>query len=186
MIPGTRFVISSITLSVIASLAILGAAKSEPFHVANATDYAHQTSDRVTIGAKPYNTEELTAEAFGKKTDLLKYGVLPVLVVVQNNRQKTLDLREIEVNLVAADGRHASSVNPEDIPYLWSQHRRSAPSQVPHSGSVAEKEKLTQLSRNRNARILGQDAAPGQFGERLFLLRGEIGAGRQAVFERNA
>jgi hypothetical protein len=56
--------------------------------------------------------------AFGKRTDLLRYGVLPVLVVVENKRDKALDLRDLEVNLVAADGRHASAVSPEDIPFL--------------------------------------------------------------------
>jgi len=72
----------------------------------------------VTVGAKPYNNEELTAEAFGKKADLLKYGVLPVLVVIENKRPSALSIRDLEVSLVAADGRHAQSINPEDIPFL--------------------------------------------------------------------
>jgi hypothetical protein len=90
------------------------------FHAGAAADYPHQTSEQVTIGAKSYNTEELTTEAFGKKADLLKYGVVPVLVVIENKRPKTLDLRFIEVSLVSADGRHASQVKPEDLPYLAS------------------------------------------------------------------
>jgi len=89
-------------------------------------DYAHQTSGKVTIGAKAYNSEELTAEAFGKKADLLKYGVLPVLVVVENKRQKTLDLRNLEINLVAADGRHVGPVAPEDIQYLGKRSARTS------------------------------------------------------------
>ena len=90
----------------------------KPFKAGPARDYAHQTSDEVTIGAKSFDTEDLTAEPFGKKTDLLKYGVLPVLVVIENKRQSTLDLRNLEVNLVAADGRHAGPVSPEDIFFL--------------------------------------------------------------------
>jgi hypothetical protein len=99
--------------------AIVGAsAEDKAFRPSAASDYAHQTSEKVTVGAKAYDTEELTAEAFGKKTDLLKHGVLPVLVVIENKRQKTLDLRNLEVNLVAVDGRHAGPVSPEDIPFL--------------------------------------------------------------------
>lgn len=127
MIPGTRFVISSITL--LSLLAAAGGARTENgFHAGAASDYPHQNSDQVTIGAKAFATEELTAQAFGKKTDLLKYGVLPVLVVIENKRQKALDLRELEVSLVAGDGRHVNAVAPEDLYYLG---KRAKPSVGP-------------------------------------------------------
>lgn len=116
MIPRTRFVIPSITLAALL-IGICAAATEKAFEVGSASQYAHQTSDQVTVGAKPFSSEELTNSAFGKKTDLLRYGVLPVLVVVENKRDKALDLRELEVNLVAADGRHASAVSPEDVPF---------------------------------------------------------------------
>ena len=128
MIPKIRVVISSIASAVVMAVCV-AASNPHAFHAGPASDYAHQTSDQVTIGAKAYDTDELVAEAFGKKTDLLKYGVLPVLVVIENKRQKTVDLRDLEVNLVAADGRHVSAVNPEDIPFLGRTGKR--PSQVP-------------------------------------------------------
>ncbi|MBV8569850.1 MAG: hypothetical protein JO319_04500, partial [Acidobacteriaceae bacterium] len=93
-----------------------------------ASDYAHQSSDQVTVGAKSFDNEELTSSAFGKKTELLRYGVLPVLVVVENKRDKALDLRDIEVSLVAGDGRHAPAVSPEDLPFLATQGKH--PSQT--------------------------------------------------------
>jgi hypothetical protein len=131
VIPRVRFVISSIAFAVTA--AVVGtSAEDKPFRAGAASDYAHQTSEQVTIGAKSYNTEELTAEAFGKKTDLLKYGVLPVLVVIENKRQKTLDLRNLEVNLVAADGRHAGPVSPEDIPFLGKRSKTPTINPVPN------------------------------------------------------
>ena len=125
MIPATRLVISSIALT----MASMGLGSDKEFRTLPASDYAHQSADQVTIGAKPFDNEDLTAEAFGKKTDLLKYGVLPVLVVIENKRARPLDLRDLEVNLVAADGRHVAAVNPEDIPYLGTTGKR--PSQVP-------------------------------------------------------
>lgn len=118
MIPGTRFVVLSISL--VAAIAGVASAADKVFQAGPANDYAHQSSGNVTVGAKSYNSEELTTEAFGKKTDLLKYGVLPVLVVIENKRPKALDLRDIQVSLVAADGRHAEPVNPEDLPFLAS------------------------------------------------------------------
>ena len=130
MRPGTRFVISSITLAVAFAAAGAGGGDKE-FHSGAADSYAHQSADHVTIGAKPYNTEELTTEAFGKRADLLRYGVLPVLVVIENNRDVAMDLRDIEVNLVAADGRHATSINPEDIPFLAKHGHKAPPVQSP-------------------------------------------------------
>ena len=126
MIPKFRFVISSIALPV-----FLIAAGTVPFHPGAAADYAHQSSDQVTIGAKSFNTEDQVAGVFGKKVDLLKYGVLPVLVVIENKRQKTLDLRDLEINLVGSDGRHVSSVNPEDVPFLGTSGHRPRNSPVP-------------------------------------------------------
>lgn len=107
----------------------LATAGDAQFRALAANDYAHQTSDKVTIGAKAFDNEDLTAEAFGKKTDLLKYGILPVLVVIENKRSNALDLRDLEVNLVAADGRHVANVAPEDFWNLGKPTKR--PSAVP-------------------------------------------------------
>ena len=47
----------------------------------------------------------MTKPVFGKKADLVRYGILPVLLVVQNDRKQSLDLQDIEVHLEASDGR---------------------------------------------------------------------------------
>jgi len=129
VIPKTRFVISSITLT--AMLVGFAGATENVFRAGRASDYAHQSSDQVTIGAKPFDNEELTTSAFGKKADLLKYGVLPVLVVVENKRDKALDLRNLEVSLVASDGRHVTAVSPEDVPFLATSGKHPTPQVVP-------------------------------------------------------
>jgi hypothetical protein len=120
-------------LAIACSATFATAGEKSSFRAAPAESYAHQVSDSVTIGAKPFNSEELTAEAFGKKADLLKYGVLPVLVVINNKRQKTLDLRNLEVNLVGSDGRHVSAVAPEDLQFVGKRSVKTSvtPIQVP-------------------------------------------------------
>jgi hypothetical protein len=107
----------------LAAALMLAAAGSndKSFQAKPASDYAHQSSEQVTVGAKPYDNEDLTTEAFGKKADLLKYGVLPVLVVIENKRDKSLDLRDLEVSLVGADGRHVTAVGPDEILFLGTQ-----------------------------------------------------------------
>ena len=176
MIPKTRFVISSITLAAIA----VAWGSDREFRAGPASDYAHQSAESVTVGAKPYNTEELTAEAFGKKTDLLRYGVLPVLVVIENKREKAIDLRDVEVSLVAADGRHASAVNPEDIPFLAKHGRKppavQTPIPLPKKGNPLNAPSI--VTRAFSARMLPPgDSASGFFyfearsepGDKLYL-----------------
>lgn len=126
--PRVRFVISSITLALLIALSAV-AANDESFQVRKASDYAHQSAQQVTIGAQSFSNEDLTSEAFGKKADLLKYGVLPVLVVIENKRKNTLDLRNLEVTLVASDGRHVGALDPGDIPQLGAHTQN--PSQTP-------------------------------------------------------
>ncbi|MBV9503279.1 MAG: hypothetical protein JO138_28225 [Acidobacteriaceae bacterium] len=115
--------------AVIAALTLT--AEEKRFQAAAASAYSHQTSDQVTVGAKAFDNEQLTAQAFGKKTDLLRYGVLPVLVVIENKRSKALDLRNLEVNLVGADGRHVTAISPEDIPFLGTSGKHPSESPVP-------------------------------------------------------
>lgn len=178
MIPKVRFVIPSIALAAL-SLALLTATEKR-FEAGTATSYSHQTSDQVTIGAKPYDNSELNAEAFGKKADLLKYGVLPILVVIENKRSTPVDLTELEVNLVGADGRHVSSVNPEDIPYLGSEGKHPSMSPV-HVPLPKKKNPLNApeiVTRAFNAKMLPPgDSASGFFyfeansemGDKLYL-----------------
>ena len=117
MIRGTRFLFWSIA-SMAALLPATPWSDDKPFQAGKAGDYANQTSEQVQVGAKAFDNADLVAEAFGKKVDLLKYGVLPVLVVVQNKRDKSIDLRDMEISLVAADGRHVSAVSADELPLL--------------------------------------------------------------------
>lgn len=130
MIPKFRVVILSITLAAVGF--VQASSTSEAFRPAPASQYAHQSGEQVTVGAKVFDKPEEIANVFGKKTDLLKYGVLPVLVVVENKRQKTLDLRDIEVTLVASDGRHATSMAADDVTSIGAYgNSGAARSQIP-------------------------------------------------------
>ncbi len=131
MIPRTRFVISSIAFAGLLAACLLASEKR--FQAGAAEEYAHQSSEDVTVGAKPFDNEDLTAAAFGKKADLLRYGVLPVLVVIENKRPQALDLGSLEVSLVSSDGRHVSAIAPEDVPFLGTAGKRPrvVPTPVP-------------------------------------------------------
>src|SRR5580692_10008369 len=74
-------------LILLTSIAVaLAADKDKPkLEVNAAASYPHHmTSQGVTIAAIPYEGEELVKAAFGK-VNPNSYGILPILVVIENN-----------------------------------------------------------------------------------------------------
>jgi hypothetical protein len=128
--PIIRSVILSITFLGVFALSLPGGADKQ-FRAEAASSYPHQTANQVTVGAKSFDKSELTEEAFGKKANPLKYGVLPVLVVIENKTKNALDLQYLEVNLVAADGRHASAVPPDQLFNVGHSTKRPGINPVP-------------------------------------------------------
>ena len=61
----------------------------------------------------PFVTDEETSTAFDKLNPN-KYGVLPVLVVLENGTGKTLRLN-LKAEFVTADGKHLDATPPEDV-----------------------------------------------------------------------
>jgi len=88
--------------------------KKGAFAPAPASSYpGHQTQEKITIAAKPYNTDELAATAFGKVKPHTR-GILPVLVVIQNDTGKGLSLN-IKAEFVTASGEHLEAMTPDDV-----------------------------------------------------------------------
>jgi hypothetical protein len=100
-----------IVLSITAAFAV---DKKPLFSTQPAASYpGHATQEKITIGVKPYNTNELAATAFGKVKPHER-GILPVLVVIQNDTGKALRL-DLQAEFVAPDGDHAQAMPPNDV-----------------------------------------------------------------------
>ena len=88
------------------------------FEISPAVSYAsHQAGGKVTIGASVYDTAEKARTAFGKLNPY-QYGIVPVLVVIQNDSDQTLRLDRMRVDYVAPDGAHVDATPPQDVRYL--------------------------------------------------------------------
>lgn len=88
------------------------------FRPAPADSYAHkQTNAPVTIAVDPFNSEDKAKTAFGK-VDLYRFGILPVLVVMQNDSDKAIRLDNLKVEYVGPNGNHVESTPPAEIRYL--------------------------------------------------------------------
>ena len=70
-----------------------------------------QTNGKVTVAAVPYTSDEQARTAFGKHNPY-QYGILPVLVIVQNDRQRESFLAAYEL----ATGEQVWKVERDEFP----------------------------------------------------------------------
>jgi hypothetical protein len=110
----------SIFLMVFMTAAVTFADKKSDakFSPGPASSYSNkQTNDNVTIAVTAYDTEELAHTAFGKLNPN-NYGVLPVLVIVQNDTDQALKFDHIEVDYTGTNGRHVEATPASDVQVL--------------------------------------------------------------------
>ncbi|MBI1895045.1 MAG: hypothetical protein HYS04_00715 [Acidobacteria bacterium] len=100
---------------------------TKKFTPGEASSYeTRQTTEGVTIAAVPYDREELTKAAFDK-LDPNKHGVLPVLVIIQNDNKHAIRLDGMQVAYVAADRSRIEATPAKDVPYLEAPRRPKMP-----------------------------------------------------------
>lgn len=111
------------------------------FRAAPAASYpAHQTSEKVTIGVKAYFDDEESKPVFGKHNPY-NYGVLPVLVVIQNDSGKTIKVSPLQAVWVMPNRDRVEATPPKDVRYL-SPVKRPSPVQGPLPKLVGHKNPL--------------------------------------------
>jgi hypothetical protein len=102
------------------------------FAPAAASSYkGSRTTEKIAIAAVPFVEEEQIRSAFGKANPI-KYGVLPVLVVIENGTGKALRLA-LTADLVAPDGKHLDATPASDVTFIGGSGK--APS-IPHTNPI--------------------------------------------------
>ena len=97
--------------------AALAADKQQAFHAPAATAMAHrQTVGQVTIGAEAFAAGEKVRAAFGKLVPY-DYGVLPVLVVIQNDSRESIRLDQMTAEYVGLHGSRVAATAAGDVRY---------------------------------------------------------------------
>jgi hypothetical protein len=87
----------------------------------------HQTSEKVTIAAQPFETDEQTRDAFGK-VNPFRYGVLPVLIVIQNDGPDAVKLEQVKFAYIQPDGKQIEATPAQDVRFI---HGTKAPKEIP-------------------------------------------------------
>jgi|SRR5581483_10444955 len=114
-----------------ATLAADNAKDAAKFAPGPASSYpAKQTNDHVTVAAVPYDTEELAHTAFGKLNPN-QYGVLPVLVIIQNDTDQALKLERLQTEYTGADGRGVEATPASEVQTLGGVERPNVPVGTP-------------------------------------------------------
>jgi hypothetical protein len=112
----------SITVAVTAWCAAAADKDSPKFSAAPAASYAaHQTNARITVGVDPFVEDEKARPAFGKNSPY-KYGVLPVLVVIQNDTEKALRVDHLKVDYNGPNSR-VEATPAADVKFLTGPRR---------------------------------------------------------------
>jgi hypothetical protein len=76
----------------------------------------HETTEKITLAAVPFLSEEEVRSAFGK-ANLARYGVLPVLVILENGTGKALRL-DLQADLIGPDGKHVDATPAVDVTFI--------------------------------------------------------------------
>jgi hypothetical protein len=98
--------------------ATVAATEKITFQAKPAASYPNkQTSEQVTIAAEPFITDEQTKEAFGKLNPF-RSGILPILVVIQNDSPSALRVEAIRFVYTLPDGSKVESTPAEELRYL--------------------------------------------------------------------
>lgn len=91
---------------------------------------AKQTNGHVTVAAVPYDTEELAHTAFGKLNPN-QYGVLPILVIIQNDTDQALKLEHLQAEYTSFDGRNLDATPADEVKTLGGPDRPNVPVATP-------------------------------------------------------
>lgn len=97
--------------------AAFAADKEVSFRPAPIESFAHkQTNAQITVAADPYTSGEKVKAAFGK-LDPYEYGVLPVLVVIQNDSSQSIRLDRLKVEYNGPGGNKVVATPARDVRY---------------------------------------------------------------------
>jgi len=92
--------------------------ETDKFEVRPAADYrARQTNAKVTIAVQVFVSDDDARLPFGKNNPY-KYGVLPVLVVIQNDSAQAVSLEQMKVEYVTAYHSRIFTTPARDVRFV--------------------------------------------------------------------
>ena len=111
------------------------AADHAPPPVQPATTYADveiHDNEKVAIAAEPFDTKEKESIF---KVDYLAHGVMPIRLIVTNNGDHPISLKDARILFMTAAGEKIQAAEPEDVERLMTQKERQG-GKIPMPGPI--------------------------------------------------
>jgi hypothetical protein len=90
--------------------------------------------EKVAIAAEPYDTPEKEAIF---RVDYLSHGVMPIRLIVTNNGDRPISLRDARIFFLTADGSRIQAAEPEDVERLMTRREREG-GKIPLPGPIPD------------------------------------------------
>lgn len=115
----------TVALGLLLTAGLAGQKSAAPFRPGAASSYpSHQTIGPAKIAAVKYESDSETKPVFGGKVNPNEFGVLPVLLVIENTGTDTLLLDRMQVLYQTSGGRNSvEPTDPKELPYLTGVRR---------------------------------------------------------------
>jgi hypothetical protein len=88
--------------------------------------------EKIAIAAEPYDTKEKESLF---KVDYLSHGVMPIRLIVTNNSDRPISLRDARILFQTAAGDRIPAAEPDDVERLMTQKERQG-SKIPMPGPI--------------------------------------------------
>jgi hypothetical protein len=88
--------------------------------------------EKLAIAAEPYDTKEKEAIFH---VDYLSHGVMPVRLIITNNGNRPISLRDARILFMTAAGDEIQAAEPEDVERLMTQRERQG-KKIPMPGPL--------------------------------------------------
>jgi len=88
--------------------------------------------EKVAIAVEPYDTH---ARAAIFRVDYLSHGVMPVRLIITNNGDRPISLRDARILFLTAAGDKIQAAEPEDVERLMTQKERQG-AKIPMPGPI--------------------------------------------------
>jgi hypothetical protein len=111
------------------------ASDHSPPPIAPATTFAAvevHDKENVAIAAEPYDTKEKESLF---KVDYLSHGVMPIRLIVTNNGDRPISLRDARILFLTAAGDKIPAAEPEDVERLMTRKEREG-GKIPMPGPI--------------------------------------------------
>jgi hypothetical protein len=130
-----RPLLACLALALLLAVSSAHAADHTPPAVQPATDFPAvevHADEKLAIAIEPYETREKAALF---RVDYISHGVMPVRLIVTNNSDKPISLRDARILFVTSLGDRIQAADPEDVERLMTMKEKQG-TKIPIAGPI--------------------------------------------------